>query len=110
MKQKLLDKKKHKKHKCVDQFCKHKKHHKKHRKHKKHHHHEVESSESASNAEESEIKSKTEDVLVEREAEEADSTCPNPEDEVTMDDIIEATQTNAVSFNALTSFTSLHVQ
>ncbi|KAL1497393.1 hypothetical protein ABEB36_008371 [Hypothenemus hampei] len=36
-KEKSEDKKKKKKHKCTDEYCKHKKHHKKHKRHRKHH-------------------------------------------------------------------------
>ncbi|KAJ3646267.1 hypothetical protein Zmor_023861 [Zophobas morio] len=89
LKQKLLheDKKKKKKHKCTDEYCKHKKHHKKHRKHKKHHHYddskEVKIVQSVDNQD---CDSESND----RGEEEEDSSVFNPEDEVTMDDILEA--------------------
>lgn len=92
LKQKLLheEKKKKKKHKCVDSHCKHKKHHKKHRKHKKHHHSKevVEEQEKieAFNGEEAEENStETNDTEFSEY-----QIVPNPEDEVTMDDIIES--------------------
>ncbi|KYB26014.1 protein winged eye isoform X2 [Tribolium castaneum] len=88
LKQKLLheDKKKKKKHKCTDEFCKHKKHHKKHRKHKKHHHYEEKKDEQV--VQPIEVPD-CDSESVER-GEEDDSSVFNPEDEVTMDDIIEA--------------------
>jgi hypothetical protein len=88
LKQKLLheDKKKKKKHKCTDEYCKHKKHHKKHRKHKKHHHYDEKKDEKPVQTVEVEDSDSNE-----REDEE-DSSIFNPEDEVTMDDIVEATK------------------
>ncbi|XP_044253673.1 protein winged eye isoform X2 [Tribolium madens] len=88
LKQRLLheDKKKKKKHKCTDEFCKHKKHHKKHRKHKKHHHYdEKKDVQVVQSIEVPDCDSES----VER-VEEDDSSVFNPEDEVTIDDIIEA--------------------
>ncbi|KAF5296495.1 hypothetical protein FQR65_LT01484 [Abscondita terminalis] len=94
LKQKLAhdDKKKKKKHKCCDEHCKHKKHHKKHRKRKKHHHKD-ESEEKKSSSEKSE---EIEEEEPDGECTEDSETFPeyqpvvNPEDEVTMDDILEA--------------------
>lgn len=90
LKQKLLhtDKKKKKKHKCESSDCKHRKHHKKHRKHKKHHH-------SKEVVEKEEDKVEVLNGGAEEEEENSTETneseeLPNPEDEVTMDDIIES--------------------
>lgn len=111
IRQKLMheDKKKKKKHKCDDENCKHRKHHKKHRKHKKHHEKtKVEDKEEI--IEESvqedidELIEDTSETVDDVEEFTAESNEPeelegyhdavaNPEDEVTMDDIIEATQT-----------------
>lgn len=85
------DKKKKKKHKCVETQCKHKKHHKKHKKHKKHHHSKeiveetVEITDEVLNGVEEEEENCTEI----NEPEECQIVA-NPEDEVTMDDIIES--------------------
>ncbi|KAG5899192.1 hypothetical protein JTB14_026945 [Gonioctena quinquepunctata] len=106
-KQKLMhqDKKKKKKHKCNDETCKHRKHHKKHRKHKKHH------LKLKMNKKEITVDEEKDESLldVQEDAEDVDETgvsvegnegdnfaeypdeIANPEDEVTMDDIIEAT-------------------
>ncbi|XP_018573680.1 protein winged eye isoform X2 [Anoplophora glabripennis] len=100
LRQKLMheDKKKKKKHKCNDENCKHKKHHKKHRKHKKHHdkvrnepveQNEVEEVEEVEDVVEelsSEQNEEVEEVIEDYEI------VANPEDEVTMDDIIKATK------------------
>ncbi|XP_074035935.1 BAH domain and coiled-coil containing protein winged eye isoform X2 [Leptinotarsa decemlineata] len=106
LRQKLMhqDKKKKKKHKCNDETCKHRKHHKKHRKHKKHHD-KIKSLERELNV----IEEKDESVDLQEECgeeidmmdissevneveniEEYPNDIANPEDEVTMDDIIEA--------------------
>lgn len=91
LKQKLLhaDKKKKKKHKCESSDCKHRKHHKKHRKHKKHHHSKevVEKEEEKAEVFNGEAEEEEEENSTEtNESEEL----ANPEDEVTMDDIIES--------------------
>ncbi|KAK4873616.1 hypothetical protein RN001_012976 [Aquatica leii] len=96
LKQKLAhdDKKKKKKHKCCDEHCKHKKHHKKHRKRKKHHHKEEEEKKKESSTEKSEeIDEEEPDDEFTEDSDlfpEYQQPVVNPEDEVTMDDIIEA--------------------
>lgn len=96
MKQKLLAhelKKKKRKHKCCDEHCKHKKHHKKHRKHKKHHHNKN-GAEDVVPVEKAEIEAEVPQVD-EKPLDEESKDLPeydiviNPEDEVTMDDILE---------------------
>ncbi|CAH0564851.1 unnamed protein product [Brassicogethes aeneus] len=100
LKQKLMhdDKKKRKKHKCVEEHCKHKRHHKKHKKHKKHHDKEREDVKTV------EVDSKRLDTIEEDDVEEEDTfeeeettidapeyhVVANPDDEVTMDDILES--------------------
>lgn len=92
LKQKLIHenntRKKKKKHKCNDENCKHKKHHKKHRKHKKHHNREI----NEDVVKESII---VPEIVQQQEPEEVDDfeqidVIPNPDDEVTMDDILES--------------------
>ncbi|KRT84880.1 hypothetical protein AMK59_1141, partial [Oryctes borbonicus] len=90
-------KKKKRKHKCSDENCKHKKHHKKHRKHRKHHH----KMEEETKLEATEIPDGDDNENRETEDEQQDSfeenseelpeyeVVGNPEDEVTMDDILE---------------------
>lgn len=134
MRQKLLrqDKKKKKKHKCNDvENCKHRKH-KKHRKRKKHHEkNKEERQEESMLVEELEPEEATQDEvdddeeLVEDDIEMAVShgysneihegeefvsysnDVPNAEDEVTMDDIFEATQSKVFKLNGYTLFLNL---
>lgn len=113
-KQKLHDeRKKRKKHKYPEENSKHHKHHKKHHKHKKHHHkkstHDNDTSSGKKNAAEeveeteeyqtvvSEVDADVDEVIVDVEGgvdapeiEECTDPVPNVEDEVTMDDILEA--------------------
>ncbi|KAB0793104.1 hypothetical protein PPYR_12724 [Photinus pyralis] len=99
LKQKLAhdDRKKKKKHKCTEENCKHKKHHKKHRRHKKHHHKE-ESETPTEPPAEIEVEKSPIEVSIEKEDEPEDEfnedpeyqPIVNPEDEVTLDDILEA--------------------
>ncbi|XP_017774619.1 PREDICTED: protein winged eye [Nicrophorus vespilloides] len=99
------DKKRRKKHKCTDDNCKHRKHHKKRRKHKRHHHKEsshhvpVVEEREEEDREEVELETITHVATVEEEEEfeaeaeeETSNQFANPEDEVTMDDILEAAQ------------------
>lgn len=103
LKEKLMhdEKKKKKKHRCNDENCKHKKKHKKHRKHKRHHHEKVNIIESVSidekieetNSVTEEWENKVEVLEPEPEKilnEEIPDAPINPDDEVTMDDILEA--------------------
>ncbi|XP_060522876.1 protein winged eye isoform X2 [Cylas formicarius] len=117
LKQKTLgdEKKKRRKHKCVDEHCKHKKHHKKHKKHKKRHeknklepetmHSHLttiieEQNEEDVNSEEVEENRDIGNAADDDESSKQDSLddfpayeiVANPEDEVTMDDILEATK------------------
>lgn len=101
LKQKLLhdDKKKKRKHKCLETHCKHRKHHKKHRKHKKHHHCvdlplAEDKNENVPNVESFEDTTETNDTEEFPEYQ----IVMNPEDEVTMDDIIEANKTKVKKF------------
>lgn len=113
LKEKILrddNKKRKKKHKCnnADEYCKHKRHHKKHRKHKKHHHQhektEVDENEKSDNAtvkKDGGIKNK---IQADREQNDKDNKCkkrkidvdegeetvPNTDNQVTLDDILEA--------------------
>lgn len=121
LRQKLLrqDKKKKKKHKCSDiENCKHRKHHKKHRKHKKHHEknkeerlenkniqNQLEQPEPPPNDEEDdeEMADEQNEIVTTSEysneldaADNYNDDIPNPEDEVTMDDIVEATKTKVI--------------
>lgn len=94
LKQKLLhdDKKRRKRHRCLDANCKHRKHHKKHRKHKKHHHTvDVPVVEEKPSIEPNieEFEDNTNETNETEEFPEYQIVA-NPEDEVTMDDIIEA--------------------
>ncbi|KAL3274606.1 hypothetical protein HHI36_015987 [Cryptolaemus montrouzieri] len=115
LKQKAIEKKKKRKHRCGEEKCKHKKHHKKHRKHKKHHHDKEESSttldeksesdKSTLMLEEEEYTSEDNQVILQEsidvdeetngstddvvDNDDDDDYTPNPEDEVTMDDILE---------------------
>ncbi|KAK5641574.1 hypothetical protein RI129_010121 [Pyrocoelia pectoralis] len=104
LKQKLAhdDKKKKRKHKCTDENCKHKKHHKKHRKHKKHHHKEETETQPEPEPEVETVTTEKIDAIENGDendnvfTEESSDVFPeyqpvvNPEDEVTMDDILEA--------------------
>lgn len=93
-------KKKKRKHRCNDENCKHKRHHKKHRKHKKHHHNK-EAEVEVKPEDVSEVPEAEDDEGRETEDEQQDSfeetseefaeyeVIGNPEDEVTMDDILE---------------------
>ncbi|XP_050299143.1 protein winged eye isoform X2 [Anthonomus grandis grandis] len=118
IKEKLLksgdDKKKKRKHKCADEFCKHKRHHKKHKKHRRHHDKsKTDSEESSGRPEficeiisgETEVGNAVEASTVQTVGEEDNDESSqqsvddfpnyeapaNPDDEVTMDDILEAT-------------------
>ncbi|XP_066137467.1 protein winged eye isoform X1 [Euwallacea fornicatus] len=118
MKEKSDDKKKRKKHKCTEEPCPHKRHHKKHKKHRKHHDKSRTDSEGSSKGEfvcqiidetaselakqikpeEKVIVEATVEKIVEDETSTRSSTddfpnydAPaNPDDEVTMDDILES--------------------
>ncbi|KAF5302568.1 hypothetical protein FQA39_LY10186 [Lamprigera yunnana] len=94
LKQKLThdDKKKKRKHKCNDEHCKHKKHHKKHRKRRKHHHKDESEEKKVVVETNEEIEEEPNDEVVEENTDLFPKYEPvvNPEDEVTMDDILEA--------------------
>lgn len=93
LKKKLLHEERHKKkHKCLEAHCKHRKHHKKHRKHKKRHH-----SKEVVEEKDSGIAMQVPEEIEEISTETNDTEdfpeyqiIANPEDEVTMDDIIQA--------------------
>lgn len=106
-------KKKKKKHRCVEDNCKHRKHHKKHRKRKKHHHGSREREGNPEKIEEEEViieesvnegRASTPEELNTEQREESTTdentmesydgfqeyVVANPEDEVTLDDVLEA--------------------
>lgn len=91
LKKKLLHEERHrKKHKCLETHCKHRKHHKKHRKHKKRHHSKEVVEEKDSGIQ---IPEEMEEISTESNDTEdfpEYQIIANPEDEVTMDDIIKA--------------------